>query len=277
MHYHQFAASPLLSPYVEKYYVLEHHGLDHEESFELASPANCYTALVFNYGVPYQLCRQQGEMQLSGSFLAGYSTHAYHIRLQGQVGMIGVVFRSSVIRNWFAALGGEDINDQRIGLSDLVGSEADSIIEQVAQACDHPARIRIVESYLINRLRKTNYPMHLADHAIRLILNHKGMIRMDDLANQLNVSPRHFRRMFSERVGLSPKFFARLKRFNYIRLAQSRAVPIPWHEFVTEGGFYDQSHFIKDWVAFCGQPPSAQAFQIRQMESRVTTSGYKAP
>lgn len=263
----------MLRPYIEKYYILEYQGVAAKQPFEVTSPANCYAALVFNYQSDYQLCHTNGrEQRLSGSFFAGYSTEGYGIRLQGNVGMVGVVFKSSIFRTWFPALTNTDINDQRIQLPDLVGSEVEFINDQLAEAETHTERIQLVESYLMYRLRKTHLPAHVADQALSLIMQKRGMIRMDDLANLVNVSPRHLRRVFNERVGLSPKFFARLKRFNYVNITLSLNKNLHWQEFTIDGGFYDQSHFIKDFVQFCGHTPSVQIMQNRHFQQSVLTS-----
>lgn len=79
---------------------------------------------------------------------------------------------------------------------------------------------------------------------------------MDALSTRLNVCSRHLRRRFKRSTGLSPKLFARLKRFNYAKLLLLQHPELDWHDVVYRAGFYDQAHFIKDFAEFAGAPPS---------------------
>ncbi len=271
MQYLSFAPSAPLQPYVEKFYILEHEG-GLNQPVDLLSPANSYAALVFNYGDRYRLHNfwAQGAL-LPRQFVSGYSTTPYKITVQGQVGMVGVVFKGGGFLHVFPQLVGSDLSDKRLNLADLIGYEAELLTEQLAEAPSHPARIARVEAYLFNRLRKTDFLLHIADHAVHRILNQRGMLTMDGLADDLALSPRHLRRRFSERVGMSPKFFARLKRFNFVSLTLLQNPQLHWPEFLADGGFYDQSHFIKDFVAFTGSAPTEHFALIRRMQESLET------
>ena len=71
------------------------------------------------------------------------------------------------------------------------------------------------------------------------------------------MSPRQLERLFSERVGISPKLFLRIVRFQeVVRATRSGRRDLGWAALAAEHGFYDQAHFINDFKAFVGRTPA---------------------
>ncbi len=86
----------------------------------------------------------------------------------------------------------------------------------------------------------------------------KGLVQVGDLAGKLGLSARQVERLFDERVGLSPKFFLRVVRFQEVlRGIRHETNATTWAARAAAHGFYDQAHFIRDFKAFVGEPPSA--------------------
>jgi len=100
--------------------------------------------------------------------------------------------------------------------------------------------------------------------AIDLIFSSNGMVSVKELTEKAGVGERQLERLFKRYVGLSPKFFARIIRFNYIfQLIQSKNTP--WAEIVYQSGYYDQSHFIRNFKAFTGEDPTSYFFDEDNM------------
>jgi AraC-like DNA-binding protein len=102
-----------------------------------------------------------------------------------------------------------------------------------------------------------------ATTAVSIALTLKGMISVGDLARAVHVSTRQLERLFHERVGISPKQFVRIVRFQEVLRAtrsgpdtlRRRAGLAGWAAVALEHGFYDQAHFINDFKAFVGRTP----------------------
>jgi AraC-like DNA-binding protein len=96
-----------------------------------------------------------------------------------------------------------------------------------------------------------------AHKAVAIALALKGMISVSDLARAAGVSDRQLERLFRERVGLSPKQFVRIVRFQEVlRATRSGSGPdVGWAAIALEHGFYDQAHFINDFKSFVGRTP----------------------
>lgn len=270
MNYHIFPPSAPLKNYIEQYYIFEHEAYL-EVEYEISSTATCYSALVFNFGTPYRFQNSLGDDYITPPyFMGGFSTGTFRVFPKGKINMLGIVFKGTGLLSLFPSIRLECLHNKRASFVEMLGSEAEIIAEQLEKTADAKDQIATIDSYLLNRLERFGQPPSLADKAALLILRKRGMITIEKVAETLNVGDRHLRRVFSERLGMNPKLFARIKRFQYVNLCLTQNETLDWQEFLDEGGFYDQAHFIKDFVAFCGKAPSAQLLQSRQISELLT-------
>ncbi len=270
MYYKKFAPSPQLLDYVVSYYIWEsEHKL--ETPFTITSHANGCFAMVFNYGDPYQVSNSSNSKTTPPQhFLCGQSSKAYMLHLSGTIGMVGIIFHNAAFRSLFAIPNPLEIMDKRIDLTDILGKETAVIAEQLAQASFPMEKRLILDAFLLNRLRRVGNELKIADQAANIILEHRGMIRMDDLANQLFIGPRQLRRCFKSRMGINPKYFARLKRFSYVNLCLTQGTHGSWRSFLDQNAYYDQAHFIKDYKEFYGKSPALQIRENREVEVELS-------
>lgn len=94
-------------------------------------------------------------------------------------------------------------------------------------------------------------------HAVTRIEQSAGAARMDQLTRAVNLSPRQFDRRFLAAVGLPPKAFARIIRFQAVLAAYQREDFPRWADLALECGFYDQAHLANEFRQFAGVPPTA--------------------
>jgi len=80
-------------------------------------------------------------------------------------------------------------------------------------------------------------------------------VRVRDVARRVGLSQRRFIQVFAAAVGLTPKLYGRVRRFQRAR-ASVRDTPAPdWARVAAECGYFDQSHLIRDFRAFAGLTP----------------------
>lgn len=256
MFYQKFRPVPSLQPYIHWYYLLEYTGGEH--SLDLQGLANPSCALVFNYGEPYRLTNSlHVQEQLPACFFSGVSTEPFTISLRGKVGSLGVIFRAAAFRDSFRLPPLEEFSDRRLDAADWAGQDVTHFCEQLAAASGPQQRIGMVNQFFINYFRQQQPQLQTADQLAGHILDRRGLLPMDELIRHFHLSPRHLRRLFKERVGVSPKFYARLKRFGYTHYCM-HAGRFDWRHFVGEHGYYDQAHLIRDFKTFSGRPPGLQ-------------------
>ncbi len=105
-----------------------------------------------------------------------------------------------------------------------------------------------------------NYPVdHPADKAVDLIFSKKGMVTIAEVCKDVSVSERYLQQLFQKYVGLSPKFFRESGALQLHLSIDQRQRP-DWAQVVYEAGYYDQSHFIRNFKAFTGEDPSEYIF-----------------
>ena len=134
----------------------------------------------------------------------------------------------------------------------MLRSEVLVLEEQLQEATMDVDRIHIVEQFLISRVSCT-VPDPLVLHALALIHQSKGNIRIKTLADQLNISQSPLEKRFRQAVGTPPKKFAAIVRFKHVLQQYNPREPLGG--LGHEAGFYDQAHFIKTFKAITGETP----------------------
>jgi methylphosphotriester-DNA--protein-cysteine methyltransferase len=93
------------------------------------------------------------------------------------------------------------------------------------------------------------------DQVANLIIEKNGLIDVAEIMQEVYMSRRNFERRFFKKVGLSPKYYARLRRISYILNLIAGKKKADWPSLFSECEFYDHSHFIKDFTEFTGRTP----------------------
>ncbi len=130
-------------------------------------------------------------------------------------------------------------------------------------------RVRILEHFLLARL-----PWEQASHpAVTFALasfqaGHKQR-SISEVTAQLGLNPKRFIKLFEEAVGLTPKVFCRLLRFQEALCRTTRGQPARWADLALDCGYFDQAHFIHDFQAFTGLTPSAYLAQRGEHHNHV--------
>jgi transcriptional regulator GlxA family with amidase domain len=102
------------------------------------------------------------------------------------------------------------------------------------------------------------------------MLQKDGMIPIERLQKMAGISERQLERQFQTQVGLTPKFFSRLLRFQKVFKAVMQNRNLGWSFIASECGYYDQAHFIHDFKSFSGQNPSAYFNEDHRMAEYFT-------
>lgn len=125
--------------------------------------------------------------------------------------------------------------------------------ERVCSAEDDLERIRIVTEFIRRAVsEKETLKTLRMGAAARTVSDRSGNLPIDDLVSGFSRSSRQFERDFKEIVGFSPKFYSRLARFqSVLELGNRRTLT----ELAQNSGYYDQSHFIREFREFSGYLP----------------------
>jgi len=123
---------------------------------------------------------------------------------------------------------------------------------------DEPARrLLIVEAALLARLRPGVTMDPLVDRALQALARDPSAARIGAVQRDSHCSPQQFIRRFDAAVGLTPKRYARVLRFNALLPRLVRVGPRDWAEVAADGGYFDQSHLIHEFGRLAGLTPGA--------------------
>ncbi len=255
MFYQIIKPSIPLQEYIKSYFIWEHNESSCNSFFEVHSAPNGYTGMVINYGNPYCIWGTTGKWETTDhSFVAGQFTKKYKIGLKGNVGIIGVVFWPGAMDR-LLKIPALEFTDQRIDLNLVLGKKFQFLEEQILECDTNETRIGKLDKFFLDNMHDSGNKPDIVDEALSKILDCKGVLSVHDLSKNYWISPRHFRRRFTDRVGVSPKMYSRIKRFNYISYLTINEFQ-NWQDLVYKGGFYDQAHFIRDFCHFTGKKPT---------------------
>jgi AraC-like DNA-binding protein len=113
----------------------------------------------------------------------------------------------------------------------------------------------LIEVYLLNRLRDIG-SLNLIGQTANRLFAHNGLIGVAEMATSCHLTPRQFERRFLDQVGVSPKLYARIVRFN---AALDRKLQCPnrsWTEIAHALHYHDQMHMVHDFQDLAGNTPS---------------------
>jgi methylphosphotriester-DNA--protein-cysteine methyltransferase len=146
-----------------------------------------------------------------------------------------------------------ELRDQAVPLTDLWGDRAARLENRLNELTDPDSILRSIEEALLESLHDSaDSRDQLLGEAIESLSTHGE--RVAALARRLSVSERHLRDLFTDRVGLSPKRFARIQR---VRTVLARAGSAKWAGLASDTGYYDQSHMTADFHTLMGVSPAA--------------------
>lgn len=149
----------------------------------------------------------------------------------------------------------DEFTDRVVTLDEAWGAEGRELEDRVAEAKTPLAVKKVVEAAFIRRLERfEGYPTALPE-PLEVALEAQGGARVEDLARKAGCSARHLKRLFDQWVGLSPKIFSRIVRFQALCGRLTDASQADWVGLANDHGYFDQSHLIRDFSDFAGLTP----------------------
>jgi methylphosphotriester-DNA--protein-cysteine methyltransferase len=134
------------------------------------------------------------------------------------------------------------------------------------------ARVRLVEEYLLDRVPPSPLPDEIAA-SVNFIFSERGAVRIAALANDHSFGMRQFERRFEREIGVSPKSFARIARFQSALDAKLVAPQRTWLDIAHSFGYHDQMHMIHDFEALGRTTPTHLLEQMADVRPPALAAG----
>ena len=288
--YRELAPSPELRDHVRAYYSFTpgaaawrgHRAVTREVQFtredSFCSPrfADGQTSLVMDLGATCEL----GTGWTFGTLVQARAIGA--LRTVGAPAgsarseMIGVYFEpgatSALLR-----VPAIELTDQVVDLDHLWGSHGARLAEDLAEL-DEEARVDRLEAALLGRVRRAPTPRLRIDVVglARWVRGEPTSMTVRRLASAAGVSRQHLTRVFRQVIGVSPKRYCRLARFQAGLIYAGAGAGVQWAQVAAEFGYADQSHMIAELRELSSLTPESLATQrwfhpfILEARSRIT-------
>jgi len=253
MHYQKFKPCEQLQPFVECYFSWQ--GVA-EKELDVQSPPNSFCAIVFNRSdLYYSYQHNTARMAVPKAFACGPFTSNYHLVLKGEIAMVGIVLKASSLHNFFGLRMSGLVNN-RMALAHILPEATDLILVTLKATATDADKVKILEDFLLDRLADAKSRLSVIDEAVELIDQNQGCVTVETVAEKLKISKRYLEKKFLEKVGVSPKFYARIKRFTSLSKEVAYSKNLNWQDLVFKYGFHDQSHLVKEFMEFNQMNPS---------------------
>ncbi|MEF3306316.1 helix-turn-helix transcriptional regulator [Paenibacillus sp. GYB003] len=233
----------------------------------LASHVACYWTVDFHADVGNQLHRiipdgcvdiildRRSPSGRKAAFVAGLMTRFEVLNFSEARSLFGIRFYSesaqSVLR--FPV---SDFFGQHVFLEDVWGASGRFMAEEMLSVDTVSGIIEIVERNLNHMLRSDGAPTNSLIYAsLQYMYAFKGSLSASELADKLGFSKRHLRRTFDRELGVSPKEMLGIVRFQSVLQELYGGARSSFTDIAAKYGYYDQSHFIKNFKRYYGILP----------------------
>ena len=144
-----------------------------------------------------------------------------------------------------------------ITLEDLWRARAGELRERMLAAPSAAAIFSILERDLLAQLARPLELHPAVEYAVYHMRRVPHITTVRSITEKIGLSQRRFIQLFSQQVGLAPKTFCRVRRFQRVLQKVYGMSEVEWTQLALDCGYYDQAHFIHDFQAFSGITPSA--------------------
>lgn len=127
--------------------------------------------------------------------------------------------------------------------------------EALMEAGSPEAKMAVAERHLLAMAGVNLQPNPFVEYAVGQILLHPGQLSLENLSQKVGYSQKHLIQLFKEQVGLPPKAFMRIIRFQRAIKEIEQRGDIQWSHLALDCGYFDQAHFIRDFKQFSGFTP----------------------
>jgi AraC-like DNA-binding protein len=194
------------------------------------------------------------------NFLFGLITKFNDFQLENPFHLIGIRFLPGMFSQFFKFDLHEIINSTG-EMAAIAPSTADFIDKSFSPEQKLEVIKGSLDMYMLKRLFSVNPDFdNRLFNSVNIILEKKGVFNPDKIMD-LGISARHLRRVFKNYIGCSPKAFSKIVRFQNILRAAPSVDILRESNIFYDLGYYDQSHFIKEFKTFYGITPKT-AFEI---------------
>jgi AraC-like DNA-binding protein len=213
--------------------------------------------LIINFGAPIRLFDVADRTR--STVLGSFATGAYdsHVIVEANGSQAGIQIDFTILgMRLFLGRPLADLTNRGVALEDILGSSARRVTMELHDAPTWDARFDLLDREISARMNAAQAPTIEVLRTWKRIVDSGGLVTIRSLVEETGWSQKHLISQFREHIGLAPKAFARVMRFGRAVERLRRRDTTSLTELALDCGYYDQSHFDRDFRAFAGVTPT---------------------
>lgn len=254
----------LLEPFIKYYWILDYESRVVEPIRVI--PYGCVQFTFYLGERINSLGSNNDSSYKDQAVVTGQISSFFDVVPQGKIRLITIVFKPFGAKPFFDFPIFE-IQNNIIPIKDINNKEWLDLENRLGDCVDNKSIVSCLENNLLKKLEKNtlfNSYSSINNERIMLAINRiddsKGTINIKDLSSLACLSDKQFNRIFADYVGMNPKNFLRIIRYQSVLLKLQNSIikatkAVDFLDLVYDCGYYDQSHLINNFKEFTGYTP----------------------
>lgn len=236
-----YKPDPMIQPFVDIYWFISGYN-DQTESLSLLPGGG--VNLMVNLGAEILSTRFKSTISHEKAYFVGPMKQSDIQLLRGEINMFGISFKPGAFSHFYKFESLHSVTDQffEFNTNDFPD------IKKTIQYLD-----RYLNQFYIERL---TFPKNSILNVINDISIKKGKLKIENLTKNHFITERQIERQFKKQLGLSPKEYMNLERFNHAFTTLQKRNDPNLSEIVWKCGYYDNAHMTNDFKKYTGKTPS---------------------
>lgn len=213
------------------------------------------TDLLLNFGSAISVHNENNNKSaLTESIFHGLRKKFYTFEFGKDLGIIGIRFLPLGFTSLFKYRE-KEITDMPVSAELIAGKSVKELEEKISAEPNVRRKLRIVENWLYDFFIKLDTSNPKVSESLNELNRSRGLLRINEISRD-DAAYKRLQRTFNEYIGISPKLYSRMLRFDDIHNTLRKSSCVDWMDIVSKFNFHDQSHLIKEFKFFTNLTPS---------------------
>jgi AraC-like DNA-binding protein len=220
-------------------------------------PARSPQILEFMFGTRYQVRRSgcEAENVRAVALVGSRTSPSAELILSGNVDAFTIVFLPGALSMLFGVPAAEITNGDFNG-HEVLGQHINELYCRLGETSAFHARVHAADSFF-TAIRPATGSVSAIVRTARAMIRNNGSVRINEIAHRTGLGLRQFERRFAHEIGVSPKLYARIIRFEAALQRRAVSPSMPWTDIAHDLGYHDQMHMVHDFTRLSGDSPEA--------------------
>jgi AraC-like DNA-binding protein len=258
-----------LEPFVDCIWILVGAKDDGDPEPQIVVPDG-KTELIVHFGDAFLKLEGRSYERQARVLMSGQLTKRIMLKPTGEIGVVSIRFKAAGAARFFD-VAYDEIVDRVVDFAEFEPAFSVAIHDRIARAGSSDDRLAAMIAVLEERLTQESKEDVFVRQACQYIVTSEGQYSVQDLVKLIGFSERQLQRKFKRQVGITPKILSRIMRFQKFLAMTKEANKPTLADAAAACGYFDQSHFIRDFTTFSGMSPMKYLGSSHVMSDHLTT------